>query len=146
MKIYLDSCSLNRPFDDRSQIRVAIKAEALLSIISLCETGKIELISSEVLLFELNRITDIIRRQYVSEILDLARSMVYIDKNIITTANQFLQLSVKPLDSLHLACAFHGNADYYCTCDDKLYKKARGIETMNVKIVTPLSFIEDIEK
>jgi hypothetical protein len=30
MKIYLDNCCLNRPFDDLSQDRVYLEAEAIL--------------------------------------------------------------------------------------------------------------------
>lgn len=32
MKIYLDNCCFNRPFDDQSQIRVRLEAEAKLKI------------------------------------------------------------------------------------------------------------------
>ena len=30
MRIYLDTCSLNRPMDDKSQLRVALEARALV--------------------------------------------------------------------------------------------------------------------
>lgn len=33
MKIYLDTCSLQRPFDDRSQMRIALEAQAILEIL-----------------------------------------------------------------------------------------------------------------
>lgn len=39
MKIYLDCCSLRRPFDDKSQPRIAVEAEAVLVILSLCESN-----------------------------------------------------------------------------------------------------------
>jgi len=47
MKIYLDNCAIQRPLDDKSQIRIALEAEAVLGIISLCELKVIELISKE---------------------------------------------------------------------------------------------------
>ena len=34
MKIYLDMCSLQRPFDNKEQVRVALEAEAVLGIIT----------------------------------------------------------------------------------------------------------------
>ena len=43
MKIYLDTCSLHRPLDSKTQIRIMLEAEAILGIIGLCETGQIEL-------------------------------------------------------------------------------------------------------
>lgn len=38
MKIYLNVCCLNRPFDDQTQTRIHLEAEAVLSIIQSVET------------------------------------------------------------------------------------------------------------
>ena len=32
MKIYLDNCCFNRPFDDQSQLRIRLESEAKLKI------------------------------------------------------------------------------------------------------------------
>ena len=34
MRIYLDTCSLQRPLDDRHQVRIALEAEAVLAILA----------------------------------------------------------------------------------------------------------------
>jgi len=34
MKIYLDACCLNRPFDEQSQERIRMEAEAVLIILN----------------------------------------------------------------------------------------------------------------
>ena len=49
MRIYLDMCSLQRPLDTKTQIRVAVEAEAILNILALWESGQIELVSSPAL-------------------------------------------------------------------------------------------------
>lgn len=54
MKIYLDTSALNRIFDDRSQIRVAMEALAVQSILLLIEASGVELISSEALAYEIS--------------------------------------------------------------------------------------------
>ena len=41
MKIYLDTFSLQRPLDDRRQLRISLEAEAILSIIKLIEEKKL---------------------------------------------------------------------------------------------------------
>jgi hypothetical protein len=64
MKVYLDTCSLQRPLDNRTQIRIALEAEAILGILSLYEAGKIDLISSEVLLFEVEQTANKIRQEF----------------------------------------------------------------------------------
>jgi hypothetical protein len=55
MKVYLDNCSLQRPLDSKTQIRISLEAEAVLGILALIEVGNLELISSEVLRFEIGR-------------------------------------------------------------------------------------------
>jgi len=37
MTVYLDTCSIQRPFDDQSQLRVAMESEAVLRAIQLVE-------------------------------------------------------------------------------------------------------------
>ena len=69
MKLYLDSCSLQRPLDSKDQIRIMLESEAVLVIIALCEMGHIDLISSEVLLFENQQITNASRKEYALEVL-----------------------------------------------------------------------------
>ena len=56
--VYLDCCSLQRPFDDKSQPRIAVEAEAVLVILALCESDHLKLLSSEALQFEISRIPD----------------------------------------------------------------------------------------
>ena len=49
MKLYLDVCCLNRPFDDQSQNRVRLEAEAVLSILELAGSGALEIIGSDII-------------------------------------------------------------------------------------------------
>ena len=39
MRVYLDNCCLNRPYDDLTDNIVRMECEAILSIIDICETG-----------------------------------------------------------------------------------------------------------
>ena len=45
-KIYLDVCCLNRPFDDQSQPRIRLEAQAVLAILDRVSEGKWECVSS----------------------------------------------------------------------------------------------------
>ena len=44
IRIYLDTCSIQRPLDSKTQIRIALEAEAVLGILALCEEGAVELV------------------------------------------------------------------------------------------------------
>ena len=48
MKIYLDNCCFNRPFDDQSQLRILLEAEAKLRIQENIRSGTFELVWSYV--------------------------------------------------------------------------------------------------
>lgn len=71
MNIYLNVCCLNRPFDDHSQTRIRVEAEAVLSILSRCQEERDTLISSDAVLFEVSRTPDAERRGCVLSLLDV---------------------------------------------------------------------------
>ena len=52
MRIYLDVCSFNRPFDDQSQIRIRLEAEAKLRIQEEIRSRKLQFIWSYILDYE----------------------------------------------------------------------------------------------
>ena len=43
MRIYLDNCCFNRPFDDQTHFRIRIEAEAKLYVQDLVREGRLEL-------------------------------------------------------------------------------------------------------
>jgi hypothetical protein len=54
MKIYLDNCCFNRPFDDQKQIRIMLETEAKLRVQRDVLRGKFALIWSYILEAENN--------------------------------------------------------------------------------------------
>jgi predicted nucleic acid-binding protein len=48
--------------------------------------------------------------------------------------------------SLHLALAEASMADYFCTCDDQLVRKSKGMVNLQVRITSPLDLVQEIEK
>jgi predicted nucleic acid-binding protein len=144
MRIYLDACSLQRPLDDRSQPRVNVEAEAVLTILRLVESGDLELLSSEVLQFEIARIPDAHRQATASEMLKLARQVLELTDEMKAQAETFVKAGIKPMDALHLASASWTRADYFCTCDDKLLKKGKKLKTLATKVVSPLQLIAEV--
>lgn len=145
MKIYLDTCSLQRPLDDRSQLRIQLEAEAILAILALWENSTIDLVSSEVLEFELDQNPHPQRKAYVAEILERCALFVELDDQITQRGQTLERLGFKGMDALHIAVAEAEQADYFCSCDDRLLKKSRTLKaTITVRIVTPLELVEEI--
>ena len=55
MKIYLDNCCFNRPYDDQAQIRISLETHAKLYIQELVKNKKLDLVTSYVLWYENSR-------------------------------------------------------------------------------------------
>jgi len=145
MRIYLDCCSLQRPFDNKSHPRIAVEAEAVLAILSLCESDHLKLISSDALLYEIGRIPDQDRKEDALAILKIAKESVELSQDIEELARSLEASGLKPLDALHLAFASVSEVDYFCTCDDKFLKKAKSFEGLNTKVVSPTELVMELD-
>lgn len=143
MRVYLDTCSLQRPLDSRTQIRVSLEAEAVLGIIQFSEDRELELVSSDVLLFEVRRNPQPERQEYALAVLDRARMFIEIDDAIRQRGAELERQGLGALDALHLAAAEAAEADYFCTTDDKLLKRGRSL-ARGVRVVSPIELIEEI--
>lgn len=146
MKVYLDLCAIQRPLDTPSQVRIILESEAVLGIITFCDNGQIELLSSEALLFESEQNPFLIRREHTRAVLEKAKINVNITEEEKSRALTLTKFGIKPLDALHIALAESGNADYFCTCDDKLLKNAKRIKDLSVRVINPIDLIQEIEK
>lgn len=144
MKVYLDTCSLHRPLDDRAQLRVMLEAEAVLTFLTLCESGQHTYVSSDVLLFEINRNPHPQRRIFVSEIVARAADFVSLEIAIEQRALELERRVFRALDALHLASAEAGMVDYFCTCDDRLLKRETIQPDLTVRVVSPLPLIQEL--
>ena len=58
LKIYLDNCCYNRPFDDLSQERVHFESEAIYSILMRVEKDQIKLFGSLLVEHEIDKNRD----------------------------------------------------------------------------------------
>lgn len=146
MKVYLDMCAIQRPLDTPSQVRILLEAEAVLGILSLCEAGVVELISSDALLYENEQNPFPIRQEYGYAVLAQAAETIRVTPQVRERAAWLSRHGIKPLDALHLALAEAGNVDYFCTCDDRLRRQAQRIKDLTVRVVSPIELIQEIEK
>jgi len=144
MRIYLDMCSIQRPLDTKTQPRIAVEAEAILGVLMLCEAGQVELMMSDARGFELERNPHPVRKEYALKVLSKAAVFVHTESQIEERARTFLEEGIKPVDALHLASAVEAKADYFCTCDDRLLKRAKAVDTGQTKVVSPLELITEV--
>lgn len=142
MKIYLDNCCLNRPFDDQSQIRIRIETEAKLRIQEEIRSGKIQLIWSYLLDYENNRNPYIERKIRIHGWKKYVIQDIEENPELLKTANLLNQIGIQKIDSLHMSCAIFAECDYFLTTDDKILQRADQIDY--IKINDPIGFIKEV--
>jgi predicted nucleic acid-binding protein len=137
-------CSIHRPLDDKTQLRIQVESEAVLAVIALCESGPYELVSSDALEYEAGRNQRADRKAYARDVLSHARRFVELSPEVEERARAYNEAGLKPLDALHLSCAVEAGAEYLCTCDDGFLKRAKAVHSGPPKVVNPLELIREI--
>jgi hypothetical protein len=111
LRIYMDVCCLNRPFDDLSPQLVYMEADAVMTIVSLCEQGEWILLSSDIIDYELSQTPDNDKLKKIEDFYSVASNHLSLSLEIEKRAKHFQRFGVKLYDSYHLATAEIGNAD-----------------------------------
>ena len=147
MRIYFDVCCFNRPFDDHTQDRIRLESEAVLAILSHCQTEDWIMVSSEVVNIEVSKIPDAERRQKVSFLSSTSQSSIVVDKEIEKRATTLEKMGFKSFDALHIACAEKSGADVFLTTDDNLLHKAsQNKGALKVSLENPLRWLTERSK
>jgi predicted nucleic acid-binding protein len=144
MKVYLDNCVYNRPFDDQSQIRISLEAQAKLYIQRLIVDKKIELVYSYMSVYENSENPNTEQQESIScffhnavEFVDPSRA-----DSIEVHAEEVKKWNIKANDAIHIACAIEGKCDCFITTDDGILKKYLASD---IRIYNPIDFILETE-
>jgi predicted nucleic acid-binding protein len=128
----------------QTQPRIAVEAEAVLTILHLVELGKAELFASDVLFYEVNRTPNLSRKTQVLEILKLATHVIPLNEPIERIALLFADHGVKSLDAMHVASAGWAKVNFFCTCDDKLLKRRELFKSHGIEVLSPLHLVQEV--
>ena len=138
MRVYFDLCAIQRPMDDSSQLRVRLEAEAVLTLLELCDSGILEMVVSAAHQIENRQNPDLDRRSHTEKILATARHRAVVSRNVASLAGAFVEAGLTRLDALHLAAAVDSGTSYFCTTDDALTRRGRRLNIAPTQIVTPI--------
>ena len=144
MRVYFDTCTLQRPLDDRSQSRVFLEAEAILALLGLCDQGVIRLVTSDIVEYETDNNPHQQKKAFVEKIARQATEHITITGEIEQLAQTYEQFGVKAIDALHLASAETVGVDYFCTCDDRFYRRAAQLQQLTLKVRMPLELAQEV--
>ncbi|TXH70789.1 MAG: PIN domain-containing protein [Thiothrix sp.] len=145
MKIYLDVCCLNRPFDDQSQMRIHLEAEAVLAIIRQVEFGAWSWISSDAVAYEIYKTPNEERQERLWQVEQKATERLELTDEVFQQADTLQQLGFTEYDALHLAFAIHAKVDVMLSTDDKLVKRAHANSaSLPIKVANPLAWLQEV--
>lgn len=144
MRIYLDNCCLQRPLDNQTQPRIRVETEAVFAVLTAVQAKEVSLCKSEVLLFEIGRIPDEARRAESLSMLSLANEFLSVTDAVEALAMSFEEQGLSALDALHLACASEAKVDFFCTCDDRLFRKASTMAGLGCRVITLLNLVVEV--
>ena len=146
MRIYLDNCCYNRPFDDQTQDRIHIESEAVLAILKACENGLLQILSSPVVKLEIDKFSNEDKREKVLALYSIANPDIPFTEEIKNRAEDIRsKSSIRLMDSLHVATAEAGKVDAMLTTDDRLIKACEKLR-LGIKVVNPVTFIMEMSK
>ncbi len=141
MRLYLDTCSLNRPWDDQSQVRIHLEAEAVIYIIDAVRRGTEELVTSDYLMAEILCNPDVVRRADTLALTEPATLHVSQSMAIDARAAQLSAHQIAGYDALHLAAAEAAQCELLLTTDDRLIRRCvRAGSVIRVKVLNPTDY------
>ena len=139
MRVYLDNCCYNRPFDDQSQFRVRMETEAKLRIQHLMRLGIVEYAWSKVLDYELGQSPFFDGEEKIADWSDWATMYVDITSQITVRGAEIMRMGVKRMDALHLSCALAANCDWFLTTDKGILRHVSELDSM--RVANPITFV-----
>jgi predicted nucleic acid-binding protein len=142
-KIYLDVCTLSRPFDDQRYLRIRLETEAVNLILSKIKEGTYKMLFSQVHFIEIEAIPTNFERIELLELLKKYGESINLDmQKIRQIAEDLIKVGFGPADAAHVAFAKQARA-VFISCDDKLIKKCLKYENkISIWCGTPTAFCE----
>ena len=140
-RIYLDVCSLCRPFDDQTQMRIRLETDAVQLILSHVRAGNLTLVVSPAHMIEIGAIEDLTERAHLfSTLRQVGNPITFELKQTRKRAERLIQQGLGPADAAHLAFAEQADADFII-CDDRLLRQCRRIRP-GIWFGTPVAFCD----
>jgi len=142
LKLYLDNCCFNRPFDDQSQLLVRLETEAKLFIQAGIKNGEFKLVWSCIIDDENDANPFPLQKKRVRSWKSFAVQDIEISSEVMRWAKHFGDRGIKSMDALHLACAKVANVDGFITTDRGILKK----RLTDIQVLNPLDFVQEIKE
>ena len=137
--LYMDLCCFNRPYDDQTSQSIYLETEAKLFIQEQIKEGRYALQWSYILDFENDAHPSLEVKTQISRWKSISFEMIMSSPQISKLGQKLNTMGFGVKDSLHLACAIEGHANFFLTTDKGITKKADLL--IEIKVMNPVDFI-----
>jgi len=137
VRLYLDMCTFNRPFDDQNQLKIRLETEAKLHIQQGIINGYYELVWSYILEYENNQNKFNDKRNAIFSWKGIAKVHCAENDEIIEYAENLKKFGFRTKDALHIACSVYTKSDYFITTDRHLFN----LKFNDIEIINPMTFL-----
>ena len=144
IKVYLDNCTYNRPFDDQTQIMISLETDSKRYIQRLIVEERIDLVYSFINRFENSKSKWALNKNIINDF--FKNAVLYIDYtsavNVGKRAAEIMKTNVKTRDAYHISCAIEGGCGYFITTDKPLLRH----KSKEIIICNPIQFLDYYEE
>ena len=141
MRIYLDHCAYNRPFDNQENIKIQLETLAKLYIQDKIRQGKYDLVWSYMSDLENSTNPNIENKKSIQIWENISKIKCKSSESILILGKNIEKKGISVKDSLHIASAIESQCDYFITTDMGLLNK----RINEIKIINPIDFIRVME-
>jgi hypothetical protein len=140
-RIYLDVCTLCRPFDDQSYARIRLETDSVNLILSKIKDNNFQLMKSPIHYKEIESIYDDLERIELIKLLDTYGKEIKFNKSILRKrTEEIYELNFGIADAAHVAFAENYHSTFI-SCDDKLLNKCSK-HINKIECINPVIFCE----
>ena len=145
MRIYLDNCCYNRPYDDQEYLSIQLEAQSKFFIQNKILDGTYELATSEVLVFEIDNMPFQVRKNAIKSFIE-DNSSVHVGPSlklsVIERAHKIMKTGIKYKDACHIASAILAHCQYFITTDKRVLK----YKAEDIIMINPIDFVREMEE
>lgn len=144
LKLYLDNCCYNRPFDDLKQEKINLEASAVENILKKHIDGELQIYKSRAIDYEISRISSKDKKRQVEDLYDgLDLENIPYQYTLDNRVKELENFHIHYMDAYHIAYAESKKINYFLTVDKQLINASKKLN-LEIKVINPIEFIMEV--
>jgi predicted nucleic acid-binding protein len=144
VRVYLDICGLKRPFDDQTQPRIRLEADAVLELLA-APPERLTFVHAAAQDLENAQNPIAWRAARVADWLATVPRAETKAEDLARRTQELMTVGLRNFDAFHVACAEFANADVCATTDDRLLdfgKRHAGL--LGVRVIDVVTLAREV--